>query len=197
MLLTWPSVRNLYSKYLKTTINCYSVRGTSKLYFTHYSCVVIVLFNTGSTIYFRELDFRLYVIIMSRTSFRLNPRFIVCLNVKELLAQSRCDIWNLSDRNRNRTPNHLVCKRTLSHLAKLTKWFSCFVSTYLHSRHSSVFWPLWLHGWVFVYELSGCRFESRCCHSDFRLSVLSVFFVLNQMFLTKTLKYVLSSLKKV
>ena len=22
----------------------------------------------------------------------------------------------------------------------------------------------WLNGWVFVYELSGCGFEFRCCH---------------------------------
>ena len=22
----------------------------------------------------------------------------------------------------------------------------------------------WLNGWVFVYELSGCGFESSCCH---------------------------------
>ena len=25
-------------------------------------------------------------------------------------------------------------------------------------------WPVWLNGWVFVYELSGCRFESSCSH---------------------------------
>ena len=50
-----------------------------------------------------------------------------CLNVKELLAQSRREIWNLSDCNWNRTHNHLVHKRTLTHLAKLTslaKWLS-------------------------------------------------------------------------
>ena len=34
----------------------------------------------------------LYVAIMSRTSFRVNPHSIVCLNVKELLAQSRSHI---------------------------------------------------------------------------------------------------------
>ena len=27
---------------------------------------------------------------------------------------------------------------------------------------------LYLNGWVFVYELSGCGFESRCCHLNFR-----------------------------
>ena len=27
---------------------------------------------------------------------------------------------------------------------------------------------LWLNGWVFVYELSGCGFESSCSHLNFR-----------------------------
>ena len=39
-------------------------------------------------------------------------------------------------------------------------------------------WPVWLNGWVFVYELSGCGFESRCGHywitvSGIFLSVLT------------------------
>ena len=28
--------------------------------------------------------------------------------------------------------------------------------------------PVWLNGWVFLYELSGCGFESHCCHLNFR-----------------------------
>ena len=40
------------------------------------------------------------------------------LNVKELLAGTSCDIWYLSVSNEIRTHNHLVCKRTLNHLAK-------------------------------------------------------------------------------
>ena len=31
-------------------------------------------------------------------------------------------------------------------------------------QHSSIIWPVWLNGWLFVYQLSGCGFESRCCH---------------------------------
>ena len=48
-----------------------------------------------------------------------------------------------------RAHNHLVRKRTLNHLTKLVslaKWLSL----------SS------------VYELGGCRFESGCCHLNFR-----------------------------
>ena len=63
-----------------------------------------------------------YVIIMPRTSFRVDPHSIVCLNVKELLARSRCHIWSLSDSKVIRTHNHLVRKRTLNYLAKLAKW---------------------------------------------------------------------------
>ena len=62
----------------------------------------------------------------------------ICLNFKELLARSRRHIWSLSDCNGIRTNNHLVRKRTLN-----------------------------LNGWVFVYELSGCWFESRCSHLDY------------------------------
>ena len=74
----------------------------------------------------------LYVIIVSRTSFKVNLYSIVCLNVKELLARSRRYIWSLSEFNGIRTHNHLVRKRTLNHLAKLAKWLSCVVSTCLH-----------------------------------------------------------------
>ena len=33
-----------------------------------------------------------------------------------------------------------------------------------YSQHSSIIWPVWLNGWVFVYELNDCGFESRCSH---------------------------------
>ena len=55
--------------------------------------------------------------MMSRTSFRVNPHSIICLNVKELLVRSR--------------------------------------------RHIR---PVWVNSLVFIYELSGCGFESRCFH---------------------------------
>ena len=75
---------------------------------------------------------------------------------------------------------YLVRRQTLNHLAKLAKWLSCVVSNYLygpfdcvllsirtsysirvhdmittHDEHSSIIWPVWLNGWVFVNELSG------------------------------------------
>ena len=39
-----------------------------------------------------------------------------------------------------------------------------------YSKHSSIICSVWLNGWVFVYELSGCGFESSCSHLNFRFS---------------------------
>ena len=61
-------------------------------------------------------------------AFQSESALCSCLNVKELLAQKRYDIWSLSDSNRIWTHNHLVLKWTLNHLAKWlsvrlwTKW---------------------------------------------------------------------------
>ena len=143
-------------------------------------------------------------------AFQSESSLYTCLNVRERLARNRHEIWSLSDCNWTRTHNHLVHKRTLNHLAKLAKWFSCVVSIYLYgafdsmllschvrvsewttteceftlkrlrdtiiiysqmhhtdkySQHSSIIWPIWLHDWVFVYELSGCLIVLRtfCC----------------------------------
>ena len=61
------------------------------------------------------------------------------LNVKELLVRNRRDIWSLSNSSRIQTHNHLVCKRTLNHLAKLAKWLSCIVSNYLYGAFYCIF----------------------------------------------------------
>ena len=58
--------------------------------------------------------------------------FYIFLNIKELLARNRCDIWRLSNCNWIRTHNHLAQKATLNQLAEPTKWLSWVVSTYLH-----------------------------------------------------------------
>ena len=80
------------------------------------------------------------------------------------------EIWSLSDSNWTRTHSHLVHKRTLNHLAKLAKWLTSRFTlkrvrymtrthsqmhrTDKYSQHSSILWPVWLNGWVFLYQLS-------------------------------------------
>ena len=82
--------------------------------------------------YFSVRETWLYVIIMSRTRFRVNQHYIVCLDVMEVLAESKRHIWSLRDVNDSRTHNHLVRKRTLGHLSKLAKWLSCIVTIYMY-----------------------------------------------------------------
>ena len=46
--------------------------------------------------------------------------------------------------------NQLVRKQTLNHLAKLAKWLSCFVSTYMYSAFDSMFLLcyIWVLEWI-------------------------------------------------
>ena len=74
-----------------------------------------------------------------------------CLNVKVLLARSMSEIWSLSDCNSTRTHNNLVGKRKLKDLAKLTKWLSCVLSTYLYSAFDCVFFWCHLHVSEWIY----------------------------------------------
>ena len=65
-------------------------------------------------------------------AFQIESTLYNCLNVKELLAHCRCEIWSLSDGIWTRTQNHLVHKWTLNHLAKLpslAKWLSVRLPT--------------------------------------------------------------------
>ena len=84
------------------------------VHFTLCSCHVTYAFHSESTLY-------------------------SCLNFKELFAQNRHKISSLSDCKWSRTHNHLVCKRTLNHLAKLTKSLSGVVSCCLHGVFDCMF----------------------------------------------------------
>ena len=52
-----------------------------------------------------------------------------CNLAKALKHNTICDC------NSIQTHNHLVRKRTLNHFAKLAKWLTCVVSTYLYGIH--------------------------------------------------------------
>ena len=36
------------------------------------------------------------------------------------------------------------------------------------TQYSSIMWPVWLNGWVLLYELSGCVFDSRWSYLNLR-----------------------------
>ena len=48
--------------------------------------------------------------------------YIFPIHALELLARSKGNTWKLSDCNKIRTDNHLVCKQTLNNFVKLAKW---------------------------------------------------------------------------
>ena len=83
--------------------------------------------------------------------FQSESTIYSCLNVKELLAWSRRKIWRWSDCNCTGTQNHLVLKQTLNHLAKLAKWLSYVLSTYLYDAFDCMLFschvrvPEWIH----------------------------------------------------
>ena len=99
------------------------------------------------------------VIIMSRTSFRVSPHsmestlFIWCL----LWARSS---WTFSQA--------IECEFTLKLVPDIIIRYSHMHRTDKYSQYSSIIRPVWLNGWVFVCELSGCRFESHCCQLNVR-----------------------------
>ena len=53
---------------------------------------------------------------------------------------------------------------SLKHSRDMIIKYSHMHRTDKYSHHSTIIWPVWLNGSVFVYELSGCRFKSHCCH---------------------------------
>ena len=101
-----------------------------------------------------NLESSLCVVIMSRTSIRVNPHSIVYLNVKELLARSRRHIWSLSDSNVIQTHKHLVCKRTLNHLAKLAKWLSSFHVNFFNCHINHIYIMILIAFFVLLYSFN-------------------------------------------
>ena len=65
-----------------------------------------------------------YVPVMSRTRFRVNPDSLVAWKSRNSLFEKKRKIWSLNRCNWTGTNNHLVHKRTLNHLAKMAKWLS-------------------------------------------------------------------------
>ena len=63
---------------------------------------------------------------------------------------------------------NIKCEFTLKCVRDVIRTYSQMHPTDKYSQHSSCIWSIWPNGWVFVYELSGCWFESRCSHLNFR-----------------------------
>ena len=88
-------------------------------------------------VYLSVLYIWLYFLFMSSARFRVNAHSISAL-ISRTPCSKQARNLKLSDCNWTRTYNHLVPKRTLKHLAKLAKWMSYAVSTYIYTVHLTV-----------------------------------------------------------
>ena len=62
----------------------------------------------------------------------------------------------------------IECGFTLKRVLDMIRLYSQMHRTDKSSQRSSIICSVWLNGWVFTYELSGCGFESPCSHLNFR-----------------------------
>ena len=63
----------------------------------------------------------------------------------------------------------IECRFTRKHVRDMIRTNSQMYRADKYPQHSWNIWPVWLNGWVFVYELSGCGCKCCCRHlsSDF------------------------------
>ena len=126
-----------------------------------------------------ELWVRIFTLHLTECSFHVTypfPNeftFYICLNIKELLKSNRCDIWSLSDCKGTRTQHHLVCKKTLNKLAKLTKCLSWILSTYLYGAFDCMLLSCHVHGseWtqtLFLPEFQGSPYSKLLRYLQFK-----------------------------
>ena len=125
-------------------------------------------------------------------AFHSESTLYSCLNVKEVLPRNRRQSWSLSDCNGTRWVRlqlqslklqisflfrarrsltfraTIECEFTLKRVRDMIRTYSQMYRTNKYSQHSSIIWPVWLNGWVFVYELNRDGFESHCRHLNFR-----------------------------
>ena len=94
-----------------------------------WSCVLITYCTVNFTVCSCHVTYK----------FQSESTLCSCLIFREFLAQSRREIWSLSNCNWTRTENHLLRKQTPNHLAKLTKLLSCVLSTYLYGIFDCMF----------------------------------------------------------
>ena len=97
----------------------------------------------------------LYVLIMSRMCFRVNPHFIVAWMSRNFLLEA----------------GTIECEFTLKRVCDMIRTYSQMHCADKHWQHRSIIWLVWLNGLVFFYELSGCGFGSTCSQLNLIFSV--------------------------
>ena len=103
-------------------------------------------------------NFRVRMVLL-QFGFHTICFFFICMNLFFLGSRLFCLYYFSYIRTPPAAANIECIKCINVFILKLI--INCMLLPYYH-------WPVWLNGWVFVYELSGCGFESRCYHLNFR-----------------------------
>ena len=102
-----------------------------------------------------------------RLSVRLRIKW---LWVRISILSLKLQIWCLLRAMSSLTFRHTIeCGFTLKLVCDMIITYSQIHRADKCSQDSSIIWSVWLNGWVNVYELSGCGFESRCCQLDMNI----------------------------
>ena len=126
---------------------------------------------------------RRYVLVMSLTHFRVNPHSIVastsrtpcsklkwnlkCLSVRLQTMWFSCSHLNFRfpawfEQEFLDVQATIECGFTLKCVREMTR---TYIQMHRTDKYSQILRrPVWINGWVFVYELNGCGFKSRYCH---------------------------------
>ena len=62
----------------------------------------------------------------------------------------------------------IQCGLILKRERDIIRTYSQMPRTDKYSQHSSIILIVWINGWVFVYELSDCGFQSSVSHLNFK-----------------------------
>ena len=92
----------------------------------------------------------------------LNLWFCACFEQGVPWHSGNYEVWLHSDIQAT-----LECGFTLKRVRNMIRTDSQMHRTDKYSQDSSIIWPVGINDWMFVYELSGCGFESRCSHLIF------------------------------
>ena len=72
--------------------------------------------------------------------------------------------WSYKKMKHTKIKAYVIFKLFLKCVRDMITTYSQMHLTDKYSQHSSIIWPIWPNGWVVVYDLSGCGFDSRCIY---------------------------------
>ena len=103
-------------------------------------------------------------------SVRLRSKW---LWVRVSLLSFELQLWRLLQARSSLTFRQIIdCGSTLKLVRDMMITYSQMYRTNKNSHYSSIIWPVWLNGWVYIYEVSDCGFEFWKHHLNLRYGTL-------------------------